>query len=220
MAMEAQGLRIRRASTVTVNSSAATAMDIQTTVIDCPGTIDFAALGFTTNHCIRFSSVDTGFYPIKSVVTTAINVYGPILTTNATADIVITGHLMEEIGEVNDFSGPGGGAAVIDITHLQSTAKQKLIGLRDEGQLTMSVNYNATDAGQVGLKNDRAARRKGLFDILFTDALITSTSYPSRSWFEAYCLLHQITGAVDDKISASLTLEITGPVVDSTRINE
>ena len=44
------------------------------------------------------------------------------------------------IGEITDFSGPGGQAAVIDVTNLNSTAKEKLVGLRDEGQLSLSLN--------------------------------------------------------------------------------
>ena len=103
----------------------------------------------------------------------------------------------QEIGEVTNFNGPGGAAAVIDITHLQSTAKEKLIGLRDEGQLSMSVNYNATDAGQVALIADRSARTKRKALIKFTD---TATS---AAVFDAYCLQFQVQGVVDDKIAGN-----------------
>jgi len=116
----------------------------------------------------------------------------------------------QEIGEVKDFSGPGGGAAVIDVTHLQSTAKEKLIGLRDEGQLTMSVNFNATDVGQIALKSDRATRTKRKALIKFNDAATNCAV------FDAYCLLYQVTGAVDDSIAASITLEIDGAVTHTT----
>ncbi len=44
------------------------------------------------------------------------------------------------VGDVTDFSGPGGQASVIDITNLNSTAKEKLVGLRDEGQVSLSLN--------------------------------------------------------------------------------
>ena len=117
----------------------------------------------------------------------------------------------QSIGEVNDFTGPGGAAAVIDITHLQSTAKEKLMGLRDEGQLTLNINYNATDTGQVALKADRASRSKRSAALKFADS---ATSFIS---FDAYCLNFSISGAVDQKVAAAVTLEIDGPVTWSTR---
>jgi len=115
------------------------------------------------------------------------------------------------IGEVTDFTGPGGAAAVIDITHLQSTAKEKLMGLRDEGQVTLNVSFNATDAGQVALRTDRANRAKKKGAIKFSDA---TTSFAS---FDAYCLNFSISGAVDQKVNAAITLEIDGPVAWTTK---
>ena len=116
----------------------------------------------------------------------------------------------QKIGEVTDFNGPGGAAAVIDISHLESTAKEKLIGLRDEGQFGMTLNYNPTDAGQIALKADRASRtkRKGL--IKFND---TATN---MAVFKGYCQQFQIQGAVDGKVVANTVIEITGGVTYST----
>ena len=115
-----------------------------------------------------------------------------------------------QIAEVTDFNGPGGAAAVIDISHLESTAKEKMIGLRDEGQLSMTLNYNATDTGQVALKADRASRtmRKAL--LKFND---TATN---AAVFDAYCMQFQVQGAVDNKITANAVLEITGAVTWTT----
>jgi hypothetical protein len=125
---------------------------------------------------------------------------------------------MTNIGEVTDFNGPGGAAAVIDVSHLGSTAKEKLIGLRDEGQLSMSLNYNATDTGQAGLRTDRAARVRNHYDMIFRDTTWSASALPSRAYFWAYCLQFAITGAVDDKIAANAVLEITGAVEYTTRV--
>jgi hypothetical protein len=115
-----------------------------------------------------------------------------------------------QVNEVTDFNGPGGAAGIIDISHLQSTAKEKLIGLRDEGQLSFSLNYNATDTGQLSLITDRAARTKKKCLLKFND----SVTHCAR--FDAYCMQFAITGAVDDKIAANAVLEITGAVTYST----
>ena len=114
------------------------------------------------------------------------------------------------IGEVTGFSGPGGNAAVIDVTYLLSTAKEKLIGLRDEGQLSLDLNFSATDSGQLALRTDRAARTKKSATIKFTDPAT------SVALFDAYCLGFSISGTLDDKITANAVIEITGPVTWST----
>lgn len=217
MAMQAQGIKLRRASTVTVDSSDSTGMTLSANKIECSGVIDFEELGFTTAMRLSISGGDdTGYYPIRAVAATIIDVYGTL--TAQTTNLVLTGYSMESIGEVTDFTGPGGAAAVIDLTGLQSTAKEKLMGLRDEGQLTLNVNFNATDAGQVGLRSDRADRRKGLYDMVFTDITPSASVIPSNCWFQGYCLNYNISGAVDQKVAAAITLEIDGPVVMATHM--
>ena len=51
----------------------------------------------------------------------------------------------EVIPNVVSFQGPGGQAAVIDVTNLASASKEKRVGLRDEGQLTLTMHYNPDD---------------------------------------------------------------------------
>ena len=110
------------------------------------------------------------------------------------------------IGELTDFDGPSGQAAVIDATHFQSTGKEKVIGLPDEGQFTVSGNYVQANAAQAGLITDRNARTLRNFKITFTDS-------PATVWtFAAYVLNFSVSGAVDDKIPFSVTLEISGLV--------
>ena len=110
------------------------------------------------------------------------------------------------VAEVVDFDGPGGSATVIEATHLGSTAKDKLMGLPDEGQFSFSANLIPSDAEQTGLRTDRTNRTKRNFELLLTDA------GPTKLSFAAFVLEFRIAGAVDDKISVNITLEITGAV--------
>lgn len=224
MAMEAQGVYIRRASTDTVSATASTNFDIGTSMIQCSSGVTFTTAGssFTTNMLVgitatALSSGCTWYYPIKSVTATAIFIYGTFPSTGTTS-LTVTGYDMGLIGEITDFTGPGGAAAVIDITHLQSTAKEKMIGLRDEGQLSMTLNLNATDSGQDGLKEDRAQRTRNLYDMILTDTTWDSSKMPSRASWWGYCLQYSAAGAVDDKLVANAVVEIDGPVVYTTRI--
>lgn len=110
------------------------------------------------------------------------------------------------IGEVVSIDGPGGEAAIIDATHLQSTAKEKLIGLPDEGRVSLGCNLVPGDAGQIQLRNDRLNATRRNYKITLTDSPATNLA------FAAYCMGFKVNGAVDDKISATIELEVTGAV--------
>jgi len=114
------------------------------------------------------------------------------------------------IGDIVGFNGPGGSAAVIDITSLLSTAKEKLVGLNDEGQLTLDLNFDRSDTGQSLMMTDRAARNLRRACIKFND---TSTT---EAHFLCYCLGFSISGAVDDKVTANAVTEIIGPITWTT----
>jgi len=115
------------------------------------------------------------------------------------------------VGEITDFSGPGGQAAVIDITNINSTAKEKLVGLRDEGQLSLTLNLSFADTAQGTIRADRATRTKRKVVIKFNDS--TDDKIKTKALMDAYCLGFSVSGAVDNKVSANCVIEITGPVV-------
>lgn len=112
----------------------------------------------------------------------------------------------DAIGEVVSFDGPGGEASVIDATHLGSTAKEKIIGLPDEGSFTMTVNLDPADTGQTEARTDRASQTLKWIKITLTDA------GSQVLYFSAYITGFTLGGGVDDKISATITCEISGAV--------
>ena len=109
-----------------------------------------------------------------------------------------------EIGEVTDFSGPDGTASEIDTTHLQSTAKEFLMGLPDEGTISLSINWAPADTGQLAVKAARKARTKKDFKITYSDK--------STASFKGYVMGLSTDAAVDDKVNGSITLRVTGEV--------
>lgn len=112
-----------------------------------------------------------------------------------------------EVGEIVDFDGPGGSAAVYNVTHLKSVAQEKRIGLPDEGQLTLNLNCVHTDAGQLAVAASRTARSLKTYKLTYSDSVVDT--------FTAYALSFPKSGGLDDKVSRSLTLEITGAVTQS-----
>jgi hypothetical protein len=123
-----------------------------------------------------------------------------------------TTEVFTEVAEVTSFNGPGGSASVVDVTHLRSTAKEKRMGLRDEGQISFECNLIPSDEAQTGLRTDRANRTLRNFKFLLTDDPGGSGSSPTTLEFSAFVLNFSISGSVDGKIAASITLEISGDV--------
>lgn len=117
-----------------------------------------------------------------------------------------TPETFQVIGEIMQFDGPGGSASVIDVSTLQSAAKEKRIGLADEGQFTFEMNLDPSDVQQNALRADRAGRVLRNFRIILTDTSATTLI------FSAFVLEFKIAGAVDQVVKASVSLEISGPV--------
>ena len=113
-------------------------------------------------------------------------------------------HDGDPIGEVITISGPGGSASIIDITHLGSSAVEKLLGLPDEGQVTLECNYVAADVGQVSCRAARAARTSAEVIITLSDA--------STLTFDAYVMGFSISQGTSQQVKVSITLEIDGAV--------
>lgn len=113
------------------------------------------------------------------------------------------------ISEVKTFSGPGGSASVIDVTSLESTAKEKRMGLADEGQLQFTINYIPSDATHAALRTARANRTETNFRMVFTDA-------GAMQWdFAAFVTGFAVSGGVDAVVEAQVTLEITGIITET-----
>lgn len=115
-----------------------------------------------------------------------------------------------DIPEIKSFSGPGGSASVIDVTDLNSAGKEKRMGLADEGQLQLTINYIPDNAVHMSLRADRAARARVPFKMVFTDTA------PATNWtFFAFVTGFSVSGGVDGVIEAQVTLEITGAITEA-----
>ena len=115
-----------------------------------------------------------------------------------------------DIPEIREFTGPGGSASVIDVSDLDSTFREKILGLPDEGQLSFTVHYIADNAVHVNLRADRAARTLRNFRITWTDAS------PAKIWtFAGYVTEFSVSGGVDDVVLAAVVIEITGAITET-----
>lgn len=215
----AQGCLLRRESSV-----AGTTAALSTNTISFNGTgnevgrqAGFA--DFSTGMRIYIiSSLNEGAYTIKTTDTTHIHLYEPVVDMASGADMTVelTGHTMQNIGQVVSFAGPAMTAAVIDVTTLQSTAKEKLISIYDGGQVALSLIYD-NEASNTNLHDalarDMAARTKRTFDIQLKG---TSTAKTQAIYFTGYVNSYNITGAVDNALKADISLALASGANFST----
>ena len=145
----------------------------------------------------------------KATVVTALEMtVDGTVSSVAAASKTVTGKA--EIGEIQNFTGPGGQSADIDVTTLRSTAKEYRRGLQDEGEITFECNLDPADVGQLFCRNARAETASPFgqreFEVVLQDADQTQFS------FSAFVKGFSIAGSVDDVVTASLALRITGAV--------
>lgn len=114
------------------------------------------------------------------------------------------------VGMCKSFSGPGGNSNEIDVTSFDSTAKEFLIGLRDEGTVTFDCNYSQSDAGQQLVRTRRADRALTKLVIKLSDATFIIG--------DCYVTGYNINGGVDQPVTASVTVRMTGATTFSTAL--
>lgn len=208
MAIEAQGTKLEISGTAGAAVTAMTAKAGYPTILTktnhglSNGTIGTLSAFEGADAALMNDEVVIVRYVTDDTFAVAIDTTDADLTA---ANGTITPLAWVEIGEVVSHDGPGGSAAVYETTHLRSTAKEKKVGLPDEGQLTLAINWClATDSGQQAASEARKDRTEKNFKLTFSDL--------STASFKGYVLGMSASGAVDDKVSGSITIEITGAV--------
>lgn len=106
---------------------------------------------------------------------------------------------------VASVRGLGAGATPInDISDLDSTAKEKLPGLPDEGQLTVAININMANAVHLSLQQARMNSSRREFQIVFSNG--------KTATFMGYVLTFAEDVNTGDAVRGQMTIEIDGPV--------
>jgi hypothetical protein len=125
--------------------------------------------------------------------------------TLTAANGTLTPVALSNIAEVKTFSGFDGQASEIDVTHLQSTAKEFRLGLVDEGGFSFEMNQINTDAGQTALRASRDAGTIKQYVLTFPNA--------ETATFSAFAKGVPTAGGVDGIVTSSVSLRISGSVV-------
>ncbi|SDV49820.1 phage tail tube protein [Chitinasiproducens palmae] len=115
-----------------------------------------------------------------------------------------TAPAMTKVGNLKSFSGMDGTATDIDVTDLDSTAKEKRVGLQDWGNASLEVNVNYDDAGQQELLTAKRDGKARDFELDLPDGTLVK--------FRAYVKSFPIAAAVDGVLTATISLSIDGDI--------
>lgn len=106
------------------------------------------------------------------------------------------------VGEVASVGEPSGEAADIDVTHLQSTGKEYLIGLPDEGNFQISGNWVPTDTGQAVLETARLDQNPRWLKVTFSNGTVR--------YAKGLVKKYAPSAAVDGKVPFSASIRTSG----------
>lgn len=107
-----------------------------------------------------------------------------------------------KVGEVSNIGEPSGEAADIDVTHLESSAKEYLIGLPDEGNIQIQGNFDPDDTGQAELKAAKDDQTRRWLKITWSSGDI---------WYiKALCKKYSPSAGVDSKVPFSSNFRTSG----------
>lgn len=109
---------------------------------------------------------------------------------------------MAEVGQVSSVSGFDGQADEIDVTHLQSTAKEFLIGLQDFGNVSLELLLGSGDTGQARLRALKASAAIGVFAITLSNGEVAA--------FRALVRSFTFTNPSNESARGSVQLRVTG----------
>lgn len=112
------------------------------------------------------------------------------------------------IEECTAINGPDGTAALIDVSHLQSTRKEFLPGLADSGQIQLECNFvgGTQQMGLFTMFNTNADAQNFRIEIP-TDS--TRTAFHKFD-FAAIVMKWGLSESVDAKVKLAVTLQTSG----------
>jgi hypothetical protein len=112
----------------------------------------------------------------------------------------------QKVGNVTDIGGPGGSATVIDVSNLDSVAREKLMGLFDEGQVTIKINLDPDDTVHKAVRTARRNKTLCEFKLTLTD------SSPTTGVFFGYVTGFTHALGVDKATTVDITVEVDGEI--------
>lgn len=123
--------------------------------------------------------------------------------SNENADSTVFGSAtFAKVGEVSSVGEADGEASDIETTHLESTAKEFLIGLPDEGNIQIGGNFVSADLGQLEVEESRQLQERRWVKVTWSNGVI---------WYwKATAKKYSASAEVDGKTPFTAKFRTTG----------
>jgi len=135
------------------------------------------------------------------MTSTAISAQG---TTFSVDTAISGGPTYTAVGNIKTFSGFDGSSSELDVTNLASTAKEYRLGLEDNGQFSIELDRDFSDAGQTQLLALRDSQVGKTFKLLLSNG--------ENAIFTGYVKKFSVAGGVDAIVKGSVDIRISGAV--------
>ncbi|SAK69492.1 Phage major tail protein 2 [Caballeronia pedi] len=110
-----------------------------------------------------------------------------------------------QVANLTDVSGFNGSASMADVTRLDSDGKEKRPGLQDWGQVAIALHINFKEPSHKALLEAKRAGAPLDFKLTLSDK--------STIEFTAFVKDFPVAAKVDQYVSGTVNLEITGDIV-------
>jgi len=198
-------------ATLKVNSSTSGAKTITAAAVGNPTIFTSNAHGLNNGDVVTLAalvgtiSAMNGLQAVvtnKTANTFAVNYdsTGLAYTSGGTATPVT----WTKVSNVRSFTAFDGSAADIDVSNFDSTSKEFLIGLRDNGTFAAEVDYDQGDAGQLACIAAQASQAKKQFQLTLPDTHVAT--------FNGYVKKAGLNAGVDASNKRPIEIRITGDV--------
>jgi hypothetical protein len=147
------------------------------------------------NRVVRVASVATDTFQLEGVDSTLFDTF-----TSGTASKLTLGTTISSAADINVS---GGDFDMIDVSTIHSNVKQVTPGASSPVQVSMNLNWDPSDAGQVAMKSASDARAQRAFLFTFSD---------SAKWvFVGYVgFSHSPTGQALNKVTSPAVITAYG----------
>jgi len=205
-AISAQG------SIIAVNTGVGAAKTISAIALGNPTILTATSHGFQNGDVVTLAGL-TGIdaatlngqtVSVRNVTASTFAVYIDSTAKAITAAGTATSITFTNIANVKTFTGFDGAASEIDVTNLDSLAKEFRLGLVDPGQFTFEIDYDSGNVGHIALRAKQVSGVLNNFKLTLPDATVVT--------FTAYVKKFSLGGGVDAVAKTSVDLRISGPV--------
>jgi len=204
-AISAQG------STLQIGTGTGAAKTVTAATAGFPTIVTATAHGLSNGNVVTLAGLAgaagiNGTFVIKNKTTNTfaidLDTTGSTLTASSATATPVT---YTNVGNFKTLSGFDGEASEVDTTNLASTAKEFVLGLVDNGKLSIDVDWDGADAGQQAILS---ARNSGAIQNV---RLVLPNSVKTAS-FTAYVKSFPVSLGVDQAVKSTIGFRISGAV--------